>query len=169
MSEWSDHYQHPDIIECAGLSIDFAARTIHALGRLLPVTAVSYSEFSPERPGSDRVATEAGRRVTEMIYKTPERIAAALARSIPEMPESLHFNLLCENGWWVEVAAYPAEDVLAYGAAGVTADNITDGDAGDLLALYAEVSLRPMYVPSMDLDDSPWGGLAPGSWDLVNR
>jgi len=115
------------------------------------------------------VATPENRLLTELIYKTPERIEAAIRRPILAMPESLHFNVLCENGWWVEVALYPEEGVLSYLPARGKYHDERDGDAADLLAFYEEVSRRPTYVPSSDPDsfDEPWGGLAPGSWDLV--
>lgn len=160
-------------LTCAGVRIDGENRTVTVLGRMVPVTCLSYSEATPERPGCWRVRNPEAAAITLAIYGTPERVAEAVERTIPATSEAVHFAIPCENGWWIDVSLYPEDDELNVALPGEGYGR--EADAAELLALIAEVGSRPQYVPE-DEFDNPWGGLEPGGWihttfgpDIANR
>lgn len=160
----------PEGVEVAGISVDFRQQRVFCAGRLLPVTAVTYSPATPERPGSDRVATLETAAITQLIYKTPKRIAAAIERPIPATAESCYFNVVCENGWWVEVSLWPEDDAIQFiDSRQPWTDASETDDPLDLIRFLDEVAARPQFVPTGDeiatYRDNPWCGLKPGEWD----
>lgn len=170
-------------ITCAGVTLNGAARTCTIGHHYYPVTGVLYGEPTPEMTGAQKYATEVGRESLKLVYGDPVP-QEVLDKVWPSMPESVHFNLLCENGWWIEVALYPAdripdpryphpEDTLSFCLPGDAAD--MDGDytgPDELLAFYEEVAQRPKYVPPPQTDPEhydyivldPWMGMKPGEW-----
>ena len=150
------------VISCAGVVVDGSTRTVTVLGRLVPAHGVSYSEASPERPGTWRVRDEQSRALALAVYGTAEKVEAATRRPVPAMPEAVHFNIVCENGWWIEVSLYPEDDALRFDIGG---DEHRDEDrtALDLLATLAEVGSRPRFVATDPFDDA-WSGIEPGEW-----
>lgn len=160
-------------IEVCGVTVDFAERSVTVAGRMLPATAVQHSPGNHEH---ERVVDEMATTIAELIYKDdPARAEAYLASPVKAMPTATHLTLVCENGWWVEVALYPSDEFndffpahIAYGPGNCGADVTDTDDPLELLEFYNEVSCRSTYVPSQEdiesFSDTPWAGLKPGTW-----
>lgn len=157
------------ILQCGGVIVDGETRTVWVNGRMVPVTGVAYSAAAEDRPGTDRVKTPELEAIALLIYGSPEAVVEACEREIPGRSEACHFNIVCENGWWVDVSLWPEDDKITFAPKCQAYDDIFDHrTAADLLLCLDEVAARPQFVPSAEdieaYNDNPWCGLAPGTW-----
>lgn len=135
----------------------------------LPVASALWAEARPAAAATpEHLAWLSGGGEGSLLEAVRQRL---VANGTPPVSETLHVAIPCgENGWWLNVAAY----VDSYGDGSVEAwwDTCTGDDdyyghelrdVRELLAAVKRVGAR-RYAPTLDEHDSPYGGLAPGTW-----
>lgn len=142
-----------------GLVIDSDAEHVWLCGTLMPVGSLMRTPYDPG--GSIVLETDFPEVIRPMA-----RQLNLIGRTRPVVEEAIHFTVLCgENGWWLELGAYPGFHGFR---PGLTVDvpgephDPSDVTARQALARWVDTCHRLDAPP--DDEGGPFCGLEPGRW-----